>query len=204
VRLPLTPLVILLLLVTRLSAQTCGPGKLRVIVTDSQKSPIFDARVRVASNTSPLSDLSTQTDGLAEIEEVPCGTWNIAVSKVEFETSTQTIQIASAASLEVRFVLTPRRQSSSVDVIEKIPPVEQSPSTSNELTPTEVKQLPTNPATVEDTLPLVPGILRTSSGDLNIEGTDVERSTMVVTRPTSPTPSPGNSLRPSPWTASNP
>ncbi len=176
----MTSLVTLLLLVAQLSAQTCAPGNLRVVVIDSQESPIFDAEVRVASTTSTLSNLSTRTEGLTEVEEIPCGTWNITVTKADFETSTQTIEIASAASREVRFILTPRRQSSSVDVVEKIPPVEQSASTSNALTPTEVKQLPTNPATVEDTLPLVPGILRTSRGELNIEGTGVERSSMVV------------------------
>ncbi len=173
-------LLVTLLLITHLAAQTCAPGKLRVIVTDSQQSPIFDAEVRVASATSSLGVLSTRTEGLAEVEEVPCGTWNITVSKVDFESSTQSIEIAAAAGKEVRIILTPRRQSSSVDVVEKIPPVEQSASTSNELTPTEVKQLPTNPATVEETLPLVPGILRTSRGELNIEGTGVERSAMVV------------------------
>jgi hypothetical protein len=176
----LLKLLLLVGLVAPLAAQTCAPGKLRVIVIDSQESPIFDADVRVLSPTATLASLSTRTEGLAEIEEVPCGNWSITVSKVDFETSTQSVDIASAATREVRFILTPRRQSSSVDVVEKIPPVEQSASTSNELTPTEVKQLPTNPATVEDTLPLVPGILRTSRGELNIEGTGVERSSMVV------------------------
>jgi hypothetical protein len=179
-RFPVTPFVTLLFLIAPLSAQTCTPGKLRVVVIDSQKGPIFDAEVRLTSATSTLGVFSTRTEGLAEVEEVQCGTLNITVTKVDFETSTQTIEIASAAIREVRFILTPRRQSSSIDVVEKIPPVEQSASTSNELTPTEVKQLPTNPATVEDTLPLVPGILRTSRGELKIEGAGVERSSMVV------------------------
>lgn len=170
----------LLLLVVPLAAQTCEPGKLRVVVVDSQEGPIFDAEVRVASPKSARSDLSTGTGGFAEAADVPCGMWSITVSKLDFETSTQPVNIASGESKEVRFILTPRRQSSSVEVIEKIPPVEQSASTSNELTPVEVKTLPTNPATVEDTLPLVPGILRTSRGELNIEGAGVERSAMVV------------------------
>jgi hypothetical protein len=170
----------LLLLVVPLAAQTCMPGKLHVEVVDSQEGKVFNADVRVGSSKSTLSDLSTGTGGFAEAVDVPCGTWSITVSKLDFETATQPVNIAGGESKEVRFILTPSRVSSSVEVIEKIPPVEQSASTSNELTPVEVKTLPTNPATVEDTLPLVPGILRTSRGELNIEGSGVERSAMVV------------------------
>jgi hypothetical protein len=175
-----SPIAALLLVVVPLSAQTCAPGKLRVVVIDSQQGKVFNADVRVLSAKSILSDLSTGTDGFIEAGEVPCGMWNVTVTKADFETSTQPVSITNAASKEVRFILTPNRVSSSVEVIEKIPPVEQSASTSNELTPVEVKTLPTNPATVEETLPLVPGILRTSRGELSIEGAGVERSAMVV------------------------
>ncbi len=71
-------------------------------------------------------------------------------------------------------------QVSSVDVKDTAPPVEQSSSQKTEVRPAEVKTLPTNPATVTDTLPLVPGVVRSPDGELKIDGTGEQRSSFVV------------------------
>jgi len=171
---------VLLAPITPLCAQTCAPGELRVIVVDSQESPVFDTDVGVASDTSTLQSRSTQTLGVADFRGVPCGSWVVTVAREGFETATRAVQITNAANAEVKLILTPKMQVTSVDVTETAPPVEQSASQNNEVRPSEVKTLPTNPATVSDTLPLVPGIVRTSDGELKLEGTGQERSAMVV------------------------
>ena len=163
-----------------LRGQTCAPGELRVIVVDSQASAVFDAEVRLNSEAASLPNRSTQTTGLADFQRVPCGSWSVTVGKEGFETVTRTVQIANAANTEVTLLLTPRRQITSVDVTGTPPPVEQSVSQNYELHPTEVKTLPTNPATVADTLPLVPGVVRGPTGELKIDGSGQERSAMVV------------------------
>lgn len=163
-----------------LDAQTCAPGELRVIVVDSQQSPVFDADVRVASDAASLQSRSTQTLGVADFKNVPCGAWTVSVVKDGFETATRGVSITKAANLEVKLILTPKMQVTSVDVVESAPPVEQSASQNNEVHPSEVKDLPTNPATVNETLPLVPGIVRTPDGELKIDGTGQERSALVV------------------------
>lgn len=160
--------------------QNCPPGELRVIVLDSQESPIVDANVNVASNSTPAGDRSTQTSGLAAFEKVPCGAWTVTVTKDGFETATRTVEIASSSPHNINVVLTPKMQSAKIDVSAAPPPVEQSASSNNELRPAEVKTLPTNPASVNDTLPLVPGIVRTPDGELKIDGTGQERSALVV------------------------
>ena len=43
-----------------------------------------------------------------------------------------------------------------------------------------MKVLPTKPATVSDILPLVPGIVRSTEGELNIDGSGEHRSALVV------------------------
>jgi hypothetical protein len=163
-----------------LSAQTCTPGELRVLVTDSQESVIPEAEVRVASDDSFFSSLSTQIEGLAEMSGVPCGAWKVAVTKDGFDPATETIQMTNAGRIQIRLVLTPKKESTSVEVSGAPPPLEQSAAAHNELEPGEVKSLPTNPATVGDALPLIPGILRTARGELRIDGTGPERSAMVV------------------------
>ena len=172
-------LAVALVGVTRLFAQTCAPGELRVIVTDSQESPVFDADVRVSSAAASAGSHSTQSEGLADFQNIPCGAWTITVVKDGFETATRTVEIAGPRT-EATLVLTPKMQVTKVEVTTNAPPVEQSASENHELHPAEVKTLPTNPATVNDTLPLVPGIVRTPDGELKLDGTGQERSAMVV------------------------
>lgn len=164
----------------RVSAQACLPGELRVVVIDSQESFVYDAEVRVTSEVGVLGDRSTATLGYAEFQNAPCGTWKVTATKEGFETVMREVAIRSAEKLQIRLIVTPRMQSSSVDVVEAVSPVEQSASRQNQLEPAEVKALPTNPATVNETLPLVPGIVRTPDGELKIGGNGEERSAMVV------------------------
>jgi len=168
------------LLCIPLSGQTCKPGELRVLVKDSQESAIFDAQVRVASDTAEIGTETTHSMGTADFENVPCGSWTVHAVKAGFEESTSTIQIKDGSVAEISLVLTPKMQHSSVEVVEKAPAVEQSASENNELRPSEVKTLPGNPPTVTETLPLVPGIVRGPQGELKIDGNNEERAALVV------------------------
>ncbi len=170
-----------LLLLPNLHAQTCSPGELRVVVTDSQGSPVFNAQVSLSSSPSPPAARSTQTGGLADFQGLPCGAWNISVAAQGFEVASSTVDLASGVNKEARIVLTPKTHTESVDVKDTLPvAIEQSSSQNYELKPAEVKSLPNNPATVNDTLPLVPGVVRDQKGELKIDGSGQERSAMVV------------------------
>jgi hypothetical protein len=170
-----------LLLSAPAAAQTCLPGELRIFVKDSQESAIFGARVRVSSATAEAGERATPAMGAADFENVPCGSWTVRASKEGFEDSVGAVQITGQGVVELSLNLNPQINRSSVDVTDTPPPlVEQSASQNYELRPTEVKQLPTNPATVDETLPLVPGIIRSPAGDLKIDGSGEERSSLVV------------------------
>jgi hypothetical protein len=164
----------------RLSAQTCTPGELRVFVLDSQEAPVVEADVRLAAGDQSFGNRGTGTEGFAAFARIPCGPWTVTASKQGFETSEKAVQIASAANMEISLVLTPKMQSTTVDVTETQAPVEQSAAENNEVHPVDVKTLPTNPASVNDILPLEPGIVRTPDGQIKIEGAGQERSAMVV------------------------
>src|SRR5258708_2722026 len=169
-----------LITVCGLSAQTCKPGELRVLVVDSQESGVLGADVDVSSENASLGKGGRGAVGCAGFENVPCGGWNITGVKEGFQTGNQTVRIASGANVTVTVVLSLKVQVTSVDVTATANPVEQSSSENNVLRPTEIKTLPTNPATVNDTLPLVPGVVRSPDGELKIDGTGQERSAMVV------------------------
>ena len=171
---------LLLIPIKALQAQTCLPGEVRVVVIDSQESPVYNAKVSLASDLGPGATRSTQTTGLADFQNLPCANWIILVEAQGFESATGTVQISDKANKEVRLILTPKTHLESVDVKETAPPVEQSSSQNYELKPAEVKSLPNNPRTVNDALPLVPGVVRDHKGDLKIDGSGEERSAMVV------------------------
>jgi hypothetical protein len=164
----------------RLSAQTCMPGELRVFVLDSQEGPVFEADVHMTSGVVSLANRGTGTEGIADFEGIPCGAWTVTASKEGFETTEAAVQIASAANREISLILTPKMQSTQVEVTESQPAVEQSAAENNVIHSIDVKTLPTNPASVNDILPLEPGIVRTPDGEIKIEGAGQERSAMVV------------------------
>ena len=161
-------------------AQPCQPGELRVAVKDSQQSPIFDARVRIASGTHEVGTQQTRAMGLADFADVPCGNWIVTANKQGFEESKSNVEMKAGESVEVTLSLDPELFRSSVEVKAEAPAIEQSASENNQLRPSEVKPLPTNPATVTETLPLVPGIVRSPQGELIIDGTGEQRSAFVV------------------------
>jgi hypothetical protein len=171
---------LLLVSSVRLAAQNCTPGELRVFVLDSQEAPVLEADVRLAFGDQLFGHRDTGTEGFADFARIPCGPWTVTASKQGFESTERGIQIANAANLEISLVLTPKMQSTTVDVTETQPPVEQSAAENNEIHPIDVKTLPTNPAAVNDVLPLEPGIVRTPDGQIKIDGSGQERSAMVV------------------------
>src|SRR5580698_10253176 len=63
------------------NAQTCQPGELRVLVKDSQEAPIYDAKVRLGTDTSEFATQPTPASGIAEFEQVPCSAWTVKVTK---------------------------------------------------------------------------------------------------------------------------
>jgi hypothetical protein len=172
---------VLLGCLTPLISQTCTPGELRVFVVDSQDTPVFDAEIRVSRQqaVSP-DDRAVKSSGTSDFEKVECGIWIVTVTKEGFEPAAKSVEITSNERAEVSLVLNPRMQLSKVDVTDTAPPIEQSSSVSNDLHRADVHDLPTNPATVSDALPLIPGVVRGFDGELKIDGTGEQRSAFVV------------------------
>ena len=68
-----------------LDAQTCQPGELRVLVKDSQEAPVYDAKVRVGSDTTEVATQATQASGVTDFAKVPCGAWTVKATKEGFD-----------------------------------------------------------------------------------------------------------------------
>lgn len=163
------------------NAQDCGPGELRVLVRDSQQAPIFNAKVRIGSDSVELATEPTPASGLAGFTEIPCGNWKVTASRDGFEDAEADFVIDDESAVSVTLTMQPRMNRSAIDVsAASASPVEQSSSRNYELQPAEVKTLPSNPATIDDVLPLVPGVVRSPNGELKIDGSGEQRSSLVV------------------------
>ena len=173
--------VVLLGSFTPLTSQVCAPGELRVFVVDSQDTPVFDAEIRVSRHQalSP-DDRTVKSSGTSDFEKLECGMWVVTVTKEGFEPAAKSVEITNNARADVSLILNPKMQLSKVDVTDTVPPIEPSSSVSNDLHRNEVHDLPTNPATVSEALPLIPGVVRGFDGELKIDGTGEQRSAFVV------------------------
>ena len=162
------------------SAQICEAGQIHVFVKDSQEAPIFKAQVRLVSGSKEIDVRTTESTGSADFGDVPCGPLTVYASKPGFDERSMGVQMTTGFSAEVAVTLEPQVQHSTVEVKETAPPVEQSSSQNNELHPVDLKPLPGNPPTVTETLPLVPGVVRSANGELIINGSGEQRSSLVV------------------------
>jgi hypothetical protein len=175
------PVLAALLWSLPLAGQICQPGELRVLVKDSQEAAIYNAQVQLGPDSAAIARSTTETTGIVDFENVPCGAWAVHASKEGFQPASATAEVTGGEAVEVTFKLEPQISRTSVDVSDTAAPlVEQSASANNQLHPAEVRNLPGNPATVIDTLPLVPGVVRSTKGELKIDGTGEERSSLVV------------------------
>ena len=130
--------------------------------------------------SSEIAARSTETGGIADFQKVPCGAWTVRASKAGFEDREGAVQIGNGGNAELSIILEPTILRTSTEVTDVAPPVAQASSQTTELHPSELKALPINPVTVTDTLPLVPSVVRSPQGELKINGSGEQRSTLVV------------------------
>ena len=110
------------------------------------------------------------------------GTYELEVGREGFETSTQTLILTSQTrDVRAEFLLVPNlKRTDSIEVHATENPALEQVSAPSTMHSEDVKSLPSRPATVADTLPLVPGITRTPDGEIQIGGTGEHRSALVV------------------------
>lgn len=163
--------------VTQARAQACKSSELRVVVHDSRGGPIVDASVGVGTPLEVAFTHKTNPDGSVRFD-LPCGAWVVRAGKDGFQEEIRTLQLSSSAGIEL--ILQPEVVRSSVDVHANATAVEQVTSPSEEIRRSEVYNLPTRPSSVADSLPLIPGIVATPHGEINVAGAGEHRGAMVV------------------------
>lgn len=157
----------------------------RVTARDEMDKPVAGVRLELKRAGAVVSAATTNEKGEAEFAGVAAGKYEVVAVKEGFETLTQTdVGVVAGTPLEVQFIMVPKiTLGDKVDVTASTAastPLEQGGSTSTDLQRKQVKNAASVPTTVADTLPLVPGIIRTDQGQLKISGSSENRSALLV------------------------
>jgi hypothetical protein len=179
-----TALALALALPFSVMAQSARPGAtVRVTTHNEAEQPVAAVAVELKRNGTVVAKAMTDEKGVAEFANVAPGTYEVVISKEGLETLNQTdVTVTAGAPVEIAFTVVPKvNLSDTVNVQASADTqVEKAASVANELPRATVKELPGKPATVKDTLPLVPGVVRSPEGEIKIAGQGEHRSALIV------------------------
>ena len=152
-------------------------------VIDDKSQPVPQARIEIHAQGQLLASALTDAAGraTATVQEWP--SLHLTVSKEGYLATSTLLQIkANTGPTEVEVVLAKAQLSQeSVDVHATASnPVAEESSSQTRIAPTQAQETPGRPATLADTLPLVPGVVRASDGSVRIAGYGENHSALLV------------------------
>src|SRR2546426_6288347 len=148
-------------------AQATASGTIQGTVTDKSGAVVTGAQV-VAKNKGTDLDrtASTSDTGYYRFELLPVGTYTVTVSKAGFASVSQTMEILIGQMTTVNAELKPGATSEVIEVTSEAPLVDQlKTSVSQNITPSEVEELPMLGRDVANLAYLAPGVKATDSYD---------------------------------------
>jgi Carboxypeptidase regulatory-like domain/TonB-dependent Receptor Plug Domain len=156
---------------------------IQLTVHDETGKPVSNVEAHLKRDGVDVRTAVTNEQGEFVFVGLSAGEYELSISKPGFESLAQSVVIdPHGAPAELEFTLIPKLERTDRVEVQASASVEvqQTSSTATTLNPQEVKSLPSHPATVADTLPLVPGVVRGSDGEIKIEGSGEHRSAFVV------------------------
>ncbi len=159
-----------------------GDAAIEVGIHDQSARPIAGAVVQLKNAGRVIATAVSAENGHAGLRAPEPGTYEISATKEGFRPFVKTdLDVSSqvATSVDLTLVSALARKES-VDVHDTVSAVDQGASPAIELPVQSVKELPSHPATVADALPLIPGVVRSSGGGLQISGAGEHRSALIV------------------------
>jgi hypothetical protein len=168
----------------RASGAASHPTSLIFTVTDDKGKPAGQATIAVLSGKKVLASAETDSAGKGSLTVSGSGSYQLRISKAGFITSESTLQLETEVTTqEVDVVLTEAsaiQQNVEVQATAVNPVTEDNQSIQETLNPEQAKQSVGKPATLKDTLPLIPGIVRGKDGTVRIAGYGESHSALLV------------------------
>ncbi len=176
---------ILLALNIAANAQNAQPNKLRLIVADAQNEVVAGAKCVLSQNKKIITETQTDATGTAVFANLSSGVYELKIEKEGFEKyEKKPIEIAANALLEINVALKVGAVSAEVTIEnsgDNAQNVEagSSPPAGNIQRKT-IERLPLATKRVDEAIPLVPGVIRSSNGEISINGASEQQSAFRV------------------------
>ena len=152
-------------------------------VIDDKSQAVPQAQIEIRAQGKLLATALTDAAGSATATLQECPSLELTVSKQGYLATSTVLEIkANTGRAEVEVVLAKAelsQQSVEVHGTASNPVVEESSSQAT-IAPAQAQETPGRPATLADTLPLVPGVVRASDGSVRIAGYGENHSALLV------------------------
>jgi len=175
-------------------------GALRVTVTDSQERSLSGASCSLLRAPDPakiVASAVTNHEGVATFAEVPAGEYVLRIESKGFETFTKDrVVIKGSEVAEVKVVLAVAAVSAHVTIRspdEVTTGVQAGATTAaGDLQRGTLQRLPLATARVDEALPLIPGVVRSTTGEISIKGASEQQSLLLINGLNASDPASGN------------
>ncbi len=146
-------------------AQATASGTIQGTVTDQTPAVVSAAQVEAKNKATGVTRTTTSNDtGVYQFELLPVGTYTVKVTKTGFAGVVQTIEILIGQTATVNVELKTGSVSEIIEVTSEVPLLDQAKtSVSQNITPTEVEELPMVGRDVANLAYLAPGVKATDS-----------------------------------------
>ncbi|HVS83849.1 MAG TPA: TonB-dependent receptor [Pyrinomonadaceae bacterium] len=182
------------------NAQTSQTSALHVTVKDAQGHVVPGAVCSISPTKSTKRSAITATsneEGIATFANVAPGTYTLHVSHEGFETLAKTdVVVGEKPENEIAVVLT---VATVQEVVTVAPPGEAattvaagSSTPAGNIKRETLRALPLATARIDEALPLVPGVIRSTKGELSIKGATEQQSALLVNGVNANDPATGN------------
>lgn len=152
-------------------------------VVDDKGQAVPEAQIEIRAQGQILATELTNTAGKATATLPGRDSLDLTVTKQGYLATSTTLEIkANTGREEVEVVLTKAELSQQTVEVHGTAsnPVAEESSSQATISPEQAKEAPGRPATLADTLPLVPGVVRASDGSVRIAGYGENHSTLLV------------------------
>ncbi|HVP55064.1 MAG TPA: carboxypeptidase regulatory-like domain-containing protein [Candidatus Eisenbacteria bacterium] len=168
---------------------------MQISVVDEKNQPVSEASVVVTCGGKPVTTVATDAGGKTNLDLPSAGSYQVSIRKPGFLPNETTVEVsANRETLPVDVVLSAVELSQqSVDVKGTADnPVTDDSGMAQSLPTAQAKISPTRPVTLNDALPLIPGIVRGQDGNVKIAGFGEDHSALLVNSVDVTDPATGN------------
>ena len=163
-------------------------GPLRVTVIDAEQHLLRGAICSLLGEHEPrvvIATAVTDDQGVAVFAAIPPGSYVLRVAGKGFETFTKdNVVVKDGAASDINVMLTVASVAESVTVespSETATTVQAGASTATgNLQLKEIQRLPLATARIDEALPLIPGVVRSSTGEISIKGASEQQNALLI------------------------